>query len=989
MPDSAATSVEPPPPCTLSIGIDLGTSNSALALVSAGPDGAACPPQIVPILQPEEGGATFAAELLPSFLYHPRPDERVSLGSAPVPGYLARRAASRTPGRVTHAAKSWLGHRLVDRTRPILPWGSSEIPEAERLSPVGASALLLRQIWASAQPYLSAAVNPDAESAPPVILTVPASFAPDAQELTLAAAREAGLPVSVRLLEEPQAVFYDWLARHGGPAGLQSWLEDHLQTDAPGQPPAASRAFHLLVCDLGGGTSDFSLFTARLADPSAAAGLPVLERIAVGEHLLLGGDNIDAAMAHHLEALLGGPQDARAWPGLVAAAREAKEAILARAADDNTPHTFAVTLPGGGLWGSTRSLTLEPAEVRALVLNGFFPACAADANPLRPASGLRELGLPYAPDSAITRHLAAFLRGQRVDAVLFNGGTLAPAFLRERLTGLLGAWQGHPVVELDNPRPDQAVALGAAWFGAQLRRGAPLIASHAAHAFWIETATPRPPRAPSGAPDSARLANGTPASVPSAALLCVLPHGTPLDHPVRVAPPGLLARVNQPISFRLYSSARPDAELPGEVRTASAVHTALPELTAILQIPPGAPLPANGVLPVALEASLNAVGLLRVRCLPLNPLPGYPEAWDLRFPLRAQAEANRPTKPALNSPPSADAPSSLSGSAVLPAALAAIEALFVASAAAAKIPPASAASAAPLVAPTIAPRTLLPELERLLGQPRADWSPATLRGLWPALAATLTRRQRSPEHEAVWLSLGGYCLRPGCGWPLDEARLNELWRVRELGLAFPRDLRVQTQEWILWRRVAGGLDANRQLVLWRRWENQLRAAEVPAELIRAAATLERLPQATRLEFARRILTRLPRVAVTAPGQLEAWLWALGRLCARRSLSGDPADVLPPAILSELLAALDGLKLGPHAPAACAALTQAVRCTGERTLDASPEDQAAALALLTRWGATSAQRDCVRAVVASDETAELQALAGDRLPAGLLFARHRG
>jgi hypothetical protein len=389
---------------------------------------------------------------------------------------------------------------------------------------------------------------------------------------------------------------------------------------------------------------------------------------------------------------------------------------------------------------------------------------------------------------------------------------------------------------------------------------------------------------------------------------------------------------------------------------------------------------------VALEASLNAVGLLRVRCLPLNPIPGYPAAWDLRFPLRAQDEARRPANPALNAPASADSPGALPVASALSTALAAIEALFVAPAASAKFP---AALASPVVTPPVAPRALLPELERLLGQPRADWLPATLRGLWPALAATLTRRQRSPDHEAVWLSLAGYCLRPGCGWPLDEARLNELWRVRELGLAFPRDLRVQTQEWILWRRVAGGLDTTRQWVLWRRWENQLRAAEVPAELIRAAATLERLPQATRLEFARRLMTRLPRLAATAPGQLEAWLWSLGRLCARRSLSGDPADVLPPAILGELLPALGRLKIGPHAPAACAALTQAVRCTGERALDAAPADQAVALALLTRWGATAAQLDCVRAVVAGDETAELQALAGDRLPAGLLFARHRG
>jgi hypothetical protein len=177
--------------------------------------------------------------------------------------------------------------------------------------------------------------------------------------------------------------------------------------------------------------------------------------------------------------------------------------------------------------------------------------------------------------------------------------------------------------------------------------------------------------------------------------------------------------------------------------------------------------------------------------------------------------------------------------------------------------------------------------------------------------------------------------------------------------------------------------------LWRRWENPLRAAEVPAELIRAAATLERLPQATRLELTRRCLTRLPRIVATSPGQLEAWLWALGRLCSRYSLSGDPADVLPPGILVELIATLGGLKFGSHALAASAALTQAVRCTGERTLDASPENQAAALVLLTRWGATPAQLERVRAVVSTDESAEVQALAGDSLPIGLIFARTRG
>ncbi|MEN9842088.1 MAG: hypothetical protein RL376_1888, partial [Verrucomicrobiota bacterium] len=786
------------------------------------------------------------------------------------------------------------------------------------------------------------------------ILPVPASFAPDAQELTLRAAREAGLPAHVRLLEEPQAVFYDWLSRHGI-FGLAPFLA---QRDA-------AEGFNLLVVDLGGGTSDFSLFSARLAsaDGPDASALPRLERVAVGEHLLLGGDNIDAAIARLLEQKLALAPDPRAWPALVAAARDVKEALLARAPDDLTPYPVAITLPGGKLFAATRSLSLEAAEVRALVLEGFFPECPADATPARPSGGLRELGLPYAADSAITRHLAAFLRGHRVDAVLYNGGTLAPPFLRERLTRLLATWQGHPIRELDNPRPDQAVALGAAWFGAQISRGSPLIASHAAHAFWIETGSTGP-AAPAKGPGNHP---GTTGPIPN--LLCLLPHGTPLDAVVRVAPPGLLARVNQPIAFRLYSSARPDHEQPGELRPCGPEHTALPELTAVLQIPPGAPRPSNGVLAVALEATINAVGLLRVRCLPLQPCAGYPEAWDLHFPLRGPGEpASEPETPTRVAPN-------------LGPALAAIEAAFV--------PAKASASGEAASGGETAPRTLLPTLEQLLAAPRAEWTPEVLRGLWPVLAATINRRQRSPEHEATWLSLAGYLLRPGCGWPLDEARINELWRVRELGLAFPRDPRVQTQEWILWRRVAGGLDASRQAVLWKRWENAVRVAEVPAELIRAAATLERLPQETRRQLVRRLLERLPRLVATQSGQLEAWLWALGRLCSRRSLSGDPAAVLPPDILPELLAVFAPLKLGAHAPAACAAVAQAFRRTGERTLDALPEAQSAAWGLLTRWSATEGQKERVREVVADDEAADLQALAGERLPAGLVFSRKFG
>ena len=910
------------------LGIDLGTSNCAVAWLP--PD--AVEPALLNLPQSGGPGVTVSPDLLPSFLYHPRPDETAALGSAPVPGVWARAAAARTPGRVTHAAKSWLCHRRADRTRPVLPWGSDEVPAGERLSPLAASALLLRHLWQAATAALPAGSPPAG-----VVLTVPASFAPDAQELTLAAAREAGLPADTRLLEEPQAVFYDWLARHEDGSALDELIARH----------GEDGTLHLLVCDLGGGTSDFSLFTARRA--TSPGGLPALKRIAVGEHLLLGGDNLDLALAHALEARLAGPAlSPSAWGRLVAAARDLKEDALSAAPGDERPRTVALAAEGASLFAAARQVSLAPADVRALVLDGFFPECPAEAVPARAAPGLRELGLPYAADSAITRHLAAFVRGRPVHALLCNGGTLFPALLRERLRSLLSTWKNRPVVELHNPHPAHAVARGAAWFGARLARGGARIAHHTARSYWIE----------------AGARGGVPAQ------LCLLPRGTPLDIPVSLAPPGLSARVNQPVVFRLSARTRDDPPpAAGDLRLAQPDDEALPPLTALLQIPPGAPLPPNGLLPVRLEAVTNALGLLRVRCLPLAPAPGYPAAWDLAFQLRP-VEAAAP-----DIAESPGDPSSPSAAAEFPPALPELDRTIRET----FTPAAPVSTSAPSDADA---RRLPARLETLAGQPRADWNPALLRGLWPALAATLTKRGRSPAHEAAWLGLAGYCLRPGFGWPHDEARVAELWRLRALGLAFPRDAAVATQAFILWRRVAAGLSAAQQAELWEKWQHPLRSADAPPELIRAAASLERLPPATRRELLARLLDRIPRLPAA---QLEPWLWALGRLLARVPLCGDPATVLPPDCLPPVLETLKKLKPGIHTPVAAAALVQAVRCTGERSLDASSEVQAAARALLTRWEATPAQLERISAPLTPDATV-WQQLAGDRLPPGLHLAR---
>jgi len=396
------------------VGIDLGTSNSALAyadLLEGDPQ-----LHLFDVPQLVDASLTQGRKLLPSHLYLPSPHE--GLGEAVV-GMFARDRGAQVPGRHVASAKSWLCHPAVDRTAPILPWGAP--PDVPRLSPVAASARILRHLrdaWDRAH-----ADAPLAEQ--DVIVTVPASFDEGARALTLRAAEEAGLP-EILLLEEPQAAFYDWTRVHRGQLG-----------------PELADIHLVLVVDVGGGTTDLTLIRTEVRDEAP----PLLERIAVGDHLLLGGDNMDIALARTAEKRIGQRLNAAQFGALVQASRAAKELLLGEGAPERT--SVAVAGAGSRLIGGTLTAELGRDEVRALLLDGFFPRVSPTDAPARAARaiGLAELGLPYAADPAITRHAAAFLQRHartaaelRVDAVLFNGGALTPPLLAGRLTEVLSSW---------------------------------------------------------------------------------------------------------------------------------------------------------------------------------------------------------------------------------------------------------------------------------------------------------------------------------------------------------------------------------------------------------------------------------------------------------------------------------------------------------------------------------------------------------------------
>src|SRR5215471_10844169 len=464
------------------IGIDLGTTNCAVAYIDtneAGRGPSSSGIRVFEVTQLTGPGEVRLAPLLPSFLYFPTEDE-VSSGSVDLPweghpsaiaGIMARDQGALVPGRQVSSAKSWLCQSAIDRTSNILP-REAEPPEP-MVSPVEASARYLshlRNAWNYAIRAEHAANPQELFENQEIVLTVPASFDEEARELTVEAARQAGLQ-NLTLLEEPLAAFYAWVAKH------QNVLGEHLRDGE-----------FVLVCDIGGGTSDFSLVRAHVQ-----GGNVEFERTAIGEHLLLGGENLDLALARRVERKLNTKLSLPQRHALRIMCSAAKERLLSEEKIDRLP----INILGGGrsVVGQMLSSELSRDEVAVLITSGFLPLTTLDEMPLRTrAAGLREIGLPYATDPAITKHLAAFfkqaamamsaegnsqshiddrLQMARPDAVLFNGGFCIPAIARERITEAISNWFGtggwRPKV-LSNDIMSSAVAIGAAYYG-RVRRG--------------------------------------------------------------------------------------------------------------------------------------------------------------------------------------------------------------------------------------------------------------------------------------------------------------------------------------------------------------------------------------------------------------------------------------------------------------------------------------------------------------------------------------
>jgi len=614
------------------LGIDLGTTHTALAWANAEDDDAApgsprARPAVMPIAQLVTPSALEARPLLPSFLYFAHESE----GAMALPwdetrryavGEHARSRGVEAPARLVSSAKSWLSHAGVDRRAPLLPLGAPE--DIEKISPVEASWRYLEHLAEAWEATVAKGDPALAWGAQEIVLTVPASFDAGARELTVEAANAAGIE-HLTLLEEPQAALYAWIDAMG----------DRWRTLVkPGDV--------ILVVDVGGGTTDFSAIAAVDRDGSLE-----LARVAVGDHILLGGDNMDLALATRVRAKIeadGKEVDRWQMAALVHACRTAKESLLSDAKQESAP--IAIASRGSKLFGGGLRSELTKSEVMQTLVDGYFPSVPATARPAtRTRAALTQIALPYAADPAITTHLAAFLARQadatnklegfparapgtllHPTALLFNGGVMKGTALRDRLVATLNGWleaDGAPPVRvLDGGDLDLAVARGAAAYGLARRGKGLRIRGGTARAYYVGIESPAP---------------AVPGVEPPITAMCLAPFGMEEGTEAKLPPHELGVVVGENVRFRFFGSS---------VRRADAAGTELErwksgELEELAPIEVS--LPAKGrregdVVPVRLRASITEVGTLLLEAIPLAPIEAD-ERWKIELSVRAPQTA--------------------------------------------------------------------------------------------------------------------------------------------------------------------------------------------------------------------------------------------------------------------------------------------------------------------------------------------------------------
>jgi DNA-K related protein/Hsp70 protein len=958
------------------IGIDLGTTNSAVAYVDTQEPvtGDTPPIHVFNISQLIAEGEVDEVPTLPSFLYFA--NEQDAPGSLRLPweerpksviGVFAREQGALIPGRQVTSAKSWLCHDAVDRTARILPWGAEHAEQT--CSPVEASTHYLAHLRDAWDHTMAAGDDELRFERQNIVLTVPASFDEEARELTVKAARDAGFQ-KLTLLEEPLAAFYAWIVARR--RSLKRYLKD---------------GDLVLICDVGGGTTDFSLIRVQIMD-----GEIKFERTAIGEHLLLGGDNVDLALARRVMEKLGNPKlSLRQQNALRRQCCAAKEKLLG----DGRLKRVSVNILGDGraVVGGTLGAFLTRQEVEKALFDGFLPLTEPGDLPARERrSGLRELGLPYASEPAVTKHLAAFLtvagadsgsvpravasvaqneatlataRGTdpqlairnprsamvRPDAILFNGGFFAPSVTRERIVETVSNWfrekrkQWQPKV-LSNEAPESAVALGAAYYGHVRKSGGLRVSGGSARAYYV------------GVQTGARVAEGQVLAV------CVLPRGTEEGTTLNLEGRDFVALANRPVTFTLYSSTT-GHDAHGAVVTLNEddVHRHAPLITTLRY----GKKSRQVELDAQLTMSFTEVGTLELWLKSLNS----DHRWRLQFQLRgAQPEIEQEEEEATT-----EEAQTVIAEESLVQAEGLIRAVFGDPGDAPKLKEEDE---------TVTPQNLVNKIEAVFGYGKDAWPMIVIRKLCDTLTEVAEGRKKSPRHEARWLNLFGFLLRPGFGAPADDWRISQARKIYMAGLKFPRELQCQVEWLVLWRRVAGGLNANQQNELFHRHKVALGVGgkklngrlntQVEREGWRLLASLEHLPSPTRVALGKELLSKVKEHPTN-----QSFLWSIGRLGARIPLYGPLNCVIPAEVAAQWMKSL--LRLTQLTPDVASAVVQLGARTNDLHRDVDADARWEAMVRLNEVGLTGALIESLREYVPPGRNDAVR-IFGESLPEGL-------
>lgn len=919
------------------VGIDLGTTNCAVSYVDLHEDGATGEKARKPgiksfkIHQLTGPGEITRLPMLPSFLYltgnyeitkdavalpWPTSDDYVS-------GTFARNHGARVPSRLVSSAKSWLCHGRVDRQAKILPWGAQE--SVGKVSPIQATAAYLthiRRAWHHAHDGEPELVLENQM----VIITVPASFDEIARDLTLEAAKLAGLK-KVTLIEEPLAAFYSWLIRNE--KNWQQFLK-------PGEL--------VLVCDVGGGTTDFTLITLRETE-----GTPRFERLAVGDHLLLGGDNMDIALAGSLENEISKKNislTADRHKMLCHQCRQAKEAILG-----GEKETGIVTLMGEGsrLIAGTVKMTLSRQDVENTVLDNFFPL-VSPGSPVLPESEkfAGELGLPYETQPAITQQLGRFLERHQADVkaligkdraipdlILFNGGALKPQLLQDRIRNAVCHWfqipdEYAPRV-LENPDQDLAVSLGASYYGLVKTGIGVRVGSGSPRAYYLGIARKQE-----------EGENGQEA-------VCLVERGLDEGSAIELKNTPLQVLANQPVRFDVYSSSFRSGDRFGDVIAVDDTFTALPPVQTVIEFGKKG---KQTSIPVKIEGEYTEMGTLSLWCRSENT----PHRWQLQFQLRDSSALSDVADRTILETSDIETVREMVNRAF--------------------------SGGADRKAVT----SLAKDIARSLGLKKEQWPLTFIRQISDDLLDIQPEKRKSPDAESRWMNLLGYCLRPGRGDGFDAHRIKKLWKLYKPGPMNSKHPQVRSEWWILLRRAAAGMGPGHQ----RQISQDLTGILIPGkgkklsmpdqerlELWMLIANLEQLLAKDKIRWGREMQTHIKGASCK-----PQMLWSISRLGARELLYGPADRVIGPEEAFSWCRKIMEIpwKSPKHVIPAVARMA---RKTGDRIRDLKAEHLEEITQWMSGYSETESYRKMILEVVPMAAEEENSSF-GETLPTGLVL-----